>query len=52
MNKLRVLGTAYPRPKGYNNFAFSSGRCAVYDVNGVAPTLVSSGGGAINRVCL
>lgn len=52
MNDMRILGTAYPKPKNYLGLAFAAGRAAVYDINGIAPTLVTATGGAISLVCL
>lgn len=45
MNDIKVLGTAYPKPQNYKGLAFASGRAAVYDVGGIAPTLVTATGG-------
>ena len=50
MNDIKVLGTAYPKPQNYKGLAFASGRAAVYDVGGIAPTLVTATGGATNLV--
>ena len=49
MNKIKVLGTAYAKPKNYDGLAFAAGRAAVYDINGIAPTIVACGGGGIVR---
>lgn len=45
MNKAKVLGTAYKKPDNYSGLAFASGRGAIYDLGGIAPTVVASGGG-------
>lgn len=45
-NKPIILGCIYDNP---NNNA-KSGRGAVYDINGIAPTIVTMVGGVISRV--
>lgn len=45
-NKPIILGCVYDNP---NNNA-KGGRGAVYDVNGIAPTIITMVGGVINRV--
>lgn len=45
MSKSKVIGTAYKKPDGYSGLAFASGRGAIYDAGGTAPTLASCMGG-------
>lgn len=45
MNESKIIETLYAKPKGYSGFAFAAGRAAVYDINGIAPSIVTMGGG-------